>query len=170
MATGLFCVIRSLRSGWLCEMCVSHRGAGRLAGMVGEVLPIPRPPWGPLCVWGWKGGTHTVEDGTMREYWRDVSGFTKIDLYLWAAFKNSKYHFLLQGRGRMREMLKSYMLLWLKYSGKIMKTRALGNVRIWGLSLKFGSLNCLSFPGSEEPFFFPVSHICFQYFLLHLDI
>ena len=52
-----------------------------------------------------------MEDGTMREYWRDVSGFTKIDLYLWAAFKNSKYHFLVQGRGRMREMLKSYMLL-----------------------------------------------------------
>lgn len=69
---------------------VSHRGAGRLAGMVGEVLPILRPPWEPLCVWGREGGTDTVEDGDGEGIWKDVSGFTEIDPYLWADYNASK--------------------------------------------------------------------------------
>lgn len=43
-------------------------GAERLGGRVGEVLSILRPPGGPLCLWGWEGGTDRVEEGMVREY------------------------------------------------------------------------------------------------------
>lgn len=73
-------------------------GAGRLAGLVGELLSSEAALRAFVCGGGREGLTQGRRGAEGK--WRDASGVIKIDLCLWAGHKNSKYHFPMQGKSR----------------------------------------------------------------------